>query len=190
MAPVKYTATVWREQIPWRRTDTLVSVTSTTGLFWICEGINNKWVTTHTEAHPTMQCVLFLLFYPFTSPNFPAPFSGHLFFPLMFRDTPTHCPDVFQVNIENGAEGRNPPESKQCLWIIQMIPNLTCVLVSTCRADVPSGTRGLFRELWTQRHRMAPVGLCSRAVSARDGVALTRSNVFIWSKQQCCTVVW
>lgn len=37
---------------------------------------------------------------------------------------------------------------------------------------------------------MAPVGLCSRAMSARDGVALTRSNVFIWSKQQCCTVVW
>lgn len=158
VAPVKYTATVWREQIPWRRTDTLVSVTSTTGLFWIWEGINNKWVTTHTEAHPTMQCVLCLLFYPFTSPNFPAPFSGHLFFPHIQRlCTSTHCPDVFQVNIENGAEGRNPQKangayglfrwyqtSPVCWWahVEQMCPLAPASYLENCEL------RGIEWPLW------------------------------------------
>lgn len=74
MALAKYIAT-WKEGILWgrdRHSCLCGQLTcKITGLFCIWKGINNKWMTTHIDVHPTMQCALFLSFSPwcFTSPK-------------------------------------------------------------------------------------------------------------------------
>lgn len=169
MAPAKYIAT-WKEGILWgrdRHSCLCGQLTcKITGLFCIWEGINNKWMTTHIDVHPTMQCALFLSFSPwcFTSPKV-------IFFFLPCSEAPQLQTLPWCLSGKHrklNYRKKNPKQAKKILGLFRQYQNSPVCWSSAYKADVPSGTSDLFRELWTHRHQMASAGLCSSHVCQRQ----------------------